>query len=262
MTMSSRLDAGRTAFGITVSIADPFLAEIISSQPLDFVVIDAEHSPLSLQEIQTQLIAMRTSQATQLVRVAHNDSVVIGQVLDLGAHGVVVPQVETGEDIRQAVAAAMYPPRGRRGFGPRRAARIGDRESYLAGANDSVLVVAMIESALAVDNLEAILAVDGLSGVIIGSQDLATSLGHLNEVEHPLVVETVHTIMQRCRDAAVPFGMYAPSSADIADLMTRRAQIITLGSDLLFFEQGMRRALEGMTSLRDRQLDARVADAG
>jgi 2-keto-3-deoxy-L-rhamnonate aldolase RhmA len=114
----------------------------------------------------------------------------------------------------------------------------------VAGANDSVLVVAMIESAPAVENLDAILAVDGLSGVIIGSQDLAASLGHLNDAEHPQVVETVHRIMQSCRDAGVPFGMYAASSAATADLMTRGAQIITLGSDLMFFEQGMRRALE------------------
>jgi 4-hydroxy-2-oxoheptanedioate aldolase len=244
MTMSARLGAGRTAFGMTMTIADPFLAEIISSQPLDFVVIDVEHAPFTLHDVQTQLIAMRTSQATQLVRVAHNDEAVIGQVLDIGAHGVVVPHVETADDLHRAVAAAVYPPRGRRGFGPRRAARLSDRDSYVARANDSVLVVAMIESALAVENLDVIVGVEGLSGVIIGSQDLAASLGHLNDVEHPQVVETVHQIMQTCRDAAIPFGMYAASSAATADLMTRGAQIITLGSDLLFFEQGMRRALD------------------
>jgi 2-keto-3-deoxy-L-rhamnonate aldolase RhmA len=239
------------AFGVTLTIPDPFIAEIFAAQPFDFLMVDTEHSPMSLYQLQNQLIALRTAQAAVLVRVPHHDSVSIMQALDLGADGVVVPQVDTAEAGQRAVRAALYPPAGDRGIGPRRAARLGSgRTAYLREANSRTFVAVMVESAAAVANLDAILQVEGLGGVIIGAADLSASLGHLDEPQHRDVRQAISQIMDRCAAAGVPFGMYAASPDEAGRLLQREARLITVGSDLLFLEQGLGRVLQDMTAVR------------
>jgi 4-hydroxy-2-oxoheptanedioate aldolase len=251
MTISSRSTERKIAYGMTLTIADPFVAEVIASQPLDFLMIDSEHSPVSPFQVQTQLIALRTSSAELLVRVPHLDPVAIMQVLDMGADGVVVPQVESADDARAVVRAAFYPPEGDRGVGPRRAARLTSRAGYYATANSRIAVIIMIESATGVGNLDEILAVPGIGGVIIGNADLAASLGHLGEPNHPDVVKAVDVIFAGCNAADVPFGMYAASASEASSLASRGARIVTVGSDLLFLEQGMSRVIASLDSVRD-----------
>jgi 2-keto-3-deoxy-L-rhamnonate aldolase RhmA len=260
MSLVQALARGKVAFGVTLTIADPFVAEVMAAQAFDFLMIDTEHSPMSAYQLQTQLIALRTSRAAILVRVPEHDENALMQALDLGAEGVVVPHVETGAECAAAVRAALYPPRGARGVGPRRAARLTDRETYFRRANDETFIGVMIESGPAVDNIDDILAVPGLGGVIIGTEDLAASLGHLNDVRHHDVGKAIEQISQRCAAAGVPFGRYAPS-ADAADrLISSGARLITVGSDLLFLEQGMSDAGESMLHARQRHAAAASSD--
>jgi 4-hydroxy-2-oxoheptanedioate aldolase len=256
VSLVEALTEGRAAFGVTLTIADPFVAEVMAAQAFDFLMIDMEHSPISAYQLQTQLIALRTSRAALLVRVPHQEDTAIMQALDLGAQGVIVPYVETGSECTAAVRAALYPPRGTRGVGPRRAARLTDRETYFRRANTGTFVGVMIESGPAVDNIDDILAVQGLGGVIIGAADLAASLGHLNDAQHDDVVKAVEHIMQRCAAADVPFGMYAASADEAARLMSRGARLITIGSDLLFLEQGMRATADRVLPVREWRTDA------
>jgi 2-keto-3-deoxy-L-rhamnonate aldolase RhmA len=242
VSLVQALARGEAVFGVTLTIADPFVAEVMAAQAFDFLMIDTEHSPMSSYQLQNQLIALRTSRAAILVRVPEHDENAVMQALDLGAEGVVIPHVETGGECVAAVRAALYPPRGTRGVGPRRAARLTNRERYFRRANDDTFIGVMIESGPAVDNIDDILAVPGLGGVLIGTEDLAASLGHLNDVRHDDVAKAIEQITQRCAAVGVPFGRYAPS-ADVADrLIASGARLITVGSDLLFLEQGMRTA--------------------
>jgi 2-keto-3-deoxy-L-rhamnonate aldolase RhmA len=255
VSLVQALARGRAAFGVTLTIADPFVAEVMAAQAFDFLLIDMEHSPISAYQLQTQLIALRTSQAAALVRVPDQDETAIMQALDLGAQGVVIPHVEGGAECTGAVRAAMYPPRGNRGVGPRRAARLTDRETYFRLANDDTFVGVMIESGPGVDNIDDILAVPGLGGVIIGTEDLAASLGHLNDARHDDVVKAIEQITQRCTAAGVPFGRYAASADEADRLISSGARLITVGSDLLFLEQGMRNAADRMLPVRQRRAD-------
>ena len=183
------------AFGVTLTIPDPFLAELFASQPLDYLMVDTEHSAISIESLQAYLIGLRTSEATILVRVPHNDATTIGQALDLGADGVVVPHIDTADDCRAAVAAAYYPPLGHRGYGPRRAARLASAAApYLASANSNVCLIVMLETVVAVENLTEILAVPGLGGVIVGAGDLAASLGLLGDQQHADVIAAIDRI--------------------------------------------------------------------
>jgi 2-keto-3-deoxy-L-rhamnonate aldolase RhmA len=256
VSLAEQLAGGKAAFGVTLTIADPFVAEVMAAQSFDFLLIDMEHSPISAYQLQTQLIAMRPSRAALLVRVPSRDETAIMQALDLGAQGVVVPHVETGGECAAAVSAAMYPPRGTRGVGPRRAARLTDRETYFRRANADTFVGVMIESWPAVENIEEILAVEGLGSVLIGTADLAASLGHLNQPRHGDVVKAIDRIMDCCAAAGVPFGMYAASADEAARLMSRGARFITVGSDLLFLEQGMRASADQVLPVRQWQVEA------
>src|SRR6185436_3836034 len=136
-------------------------------------------------------------QATQgrahgLVRVPACDPVWIRQVLDLGAHGVIVPLVQSAADAVRAVTASKYPPSGTRGVGMTRATGYGlELESYIARANEECAVILQIEHIDAVKNIDAILAVPGLDGILIGPNDLSGSMGKLGNTGDPEVVQAM-----------------------------------------------------------------------
>src|SRR5580704_10680020 len=123
---AEKLRTKQTAIGTVISFADPTVTELLA-EDLDFVWIDMEHSPQTLQTVQAHVMATGALGATPLVRIPWNNPALIKPVLDLGAAGVIVPMVLTAEDAREAVAACLYPPEGVRGFGPRRPSRYGRR---------------------------------------------------------------------------------------------------------------------------------------
>jgi 2-keto-3-deoxy-L-rhamnonate aldolase RhmA len=246
-----RLRAGRPAFGISLTVADPFVAELLGAQPFDFLLIDTEHAPISVSELQTMLISLRPARGSAVVRVSRNDDVQIMQALDLGAEGIVVPSVETPDDCARVVEAAFYPPGGTRGIGPRRAGRLAERSPYLERANSEIAVVIMIESQAGVENIDAIASVPGVSGVLIGMADLAASYGHIGELGHPEVRKAVDRIGAGCRAANLPFGRHAGSAGQARQLLESGARIVTLGSDAIFLEEAAARALNAVEPLRD-----------
>src|SRR4051812_47186743 len=155
MRFAEKLKSGETAFGTVVSFTDPTVTELLSAD-LDFVWIDMEHSPQTLQTVQSHIMATMGSGATPLVRVPWNDAVLIKPVLDCGAAGVIVPMVRRAEDASMAVAACMYPPYGVRGFGPRRPSRYGRAggPAFCRKMNEEMICVLQIEHADAVRNIE------------------------------------------------------------------------------------------------------------
>jgi 2-keto-3-deoxy-L-rhamnonate aldolase RhmA len=245
------LEARQPALGVSLTIADPFVAELIGAAGLDFVMIDTEHAPLPIDVLQSILIALRTSESTSLVRCAGNDPILIKQILDLGAEGVIVPDVATAADCVAAVAAARYSPLGHRGFGPRRAARLdGGRAEYLRRANDEVAVIAMIENAVALHNIDEILATSGLDGVMVGPADLAVTMGYLHDLGNAAVQAAIEDIRLACERHNVPFGIFAASEPAARKWIERGACLVTVSADLQFLDQGLARTNELAGELR------------
>src|SRR5690349_5470490 len=122
--LTDKLRRGQVCLGTTITFADPTVTEALCGV-LDFVWIDMEHNPLSLEAVQGHIMATKGSDTTPLVRVPWNDPVLIKPVLDIGAAGVIIPLIRTADDARRAVAACRYPPDGIRGFGPRRPSNYG-----------------------------------------------------------------------------------------------------------------------------------------
>jgi 2-keto-3-deoxy-L-rhamnonate aldolase RhmA len=232
--------AGGLALGVSITIADPFVAEVIGGAGFDFVLIDTEHSPVTLDQLQVLLIALRTSASTVFVRPAANDATLIKQILDLGAEGLVVPEVDDAASCANAVAAARYPPLGRRGFGPRRAARLeGGRSAYIARADDEVAVFVMVESADAVANIDAVLRTPGLDGIMVGPADLAVTMGHLNDFSHPDVAARIADVRAACQRNSVPFGIFAGTEQAARRWAADGASFMTIGADTQFLDQGL-----------------------
>ncbi len=230
---------GEVCFGTAITFTDPAISESLAGD-LDFVWIDAEHNALSLETIQLHLMAVKGTATFPVVRVAWNDPVLLKPVLDIGAPGVVVPLIRTAEDARLAVSACRYPPEGIRGFGPRRGSRYGrdGGPEYCQQANDSIMVNVQIEHAEAVKNVDAILATEGLSGIVIGPNDLAGSMGHTGRPTHPDVSKAIDSVIAKARAAKKFVGIgcgIAP--AELRDWARRGVQWLLMGADFVLLRK-------------------------
>lgn len=255
--MKSRLlnsiQRGRPIVGVSHVIQDESVTETLRDVDLDFLLIDMQHIAITIETVQRTLIALQPTEMSVLVRPLRNDEAMIGQVLDVGADGVIVPMVNTGDDARRAVAAVRYPPHGTRSWGPRRAARVhGGAEAYARDADDSVVVITQVETAEAIKNLDDILSVPGLSGVMIGPTDLAISLGYMHDCTNARVQDTIQSVLDRCRERAVPFGFFASSVEDGVYWMERGGMILTCSSDTTFVAQGMTQMSAQIAAVRER----------
>jgi 2-keto-3-deoxy-L-rhamnonate aldolase RhmA len=228
-----KLRRGTLALGTCVSFTDPTVTEALSTI-LDFVWIDMEHSVLSLEAVQGHVMATKATSTAALVRVPWNDPVLIKPVLDLGADGIIVPNVRSAEEARRAVAACLYPPDGIRGFGPRRPSKYGrvPGPELCRAANAAVLVVAQIEHLDAVRALDEILSVPGLSSIVIGPNDLSGSMGHMAEPGHPEVRAAIESIVDRARRRGVPVGIAVGENEDVVRGWAERgASWVSMGND-------------------------------
>ncbi len=212
----ARLAAGETVIGAWLTIPELSVAEIMAGAGFDYVIIDAEHAPWTVGEIQVALAGFARSETVLLVRVPWNDQVAIKQVLDAGIDGLVCPMVRTVEEARNLVAACRYPPAGTRGFGPRRASDYYKRaRDYAATANDELVIVPQIEDARFLRELEGILALDGVDAICLGPADFSGSLGRLLDWAHPEVASALDTVLAtaKTKGVAVCTGIVVPPEA-------------------------------------------------
>jgi 2-keto-3-deoxy-L-rhamnonate aldolase RhmA len=239
----ARIRRRDTLIGPLLTLATPQVAELFALAGCDWVWIDLEHTPLSLDAAQ-QLIQAVGGRAGTVVRVPWNDPVHIKQALDLGCDGIVVPQVRTAVEARQAVAAAKYPPAGIRSVGIARAQEYGmTLGDYVKSANEHVAVLVQIEHIDAVPHVADILAVAGVDGVIVGPYDLSASMGRPGEINHPDVAAAVAKVAEACNQRQMAWGAFAPDAASAKSYRDRGATILAVGTDTMYLWKGMRAVL-------------------
>ncbi|GLY68934.1 HpcH/HpaI aldolase family protein [Amycolatopsis taiwanensis] len=234
-TLRHRLrDADRTLFGGWVCSGSPVMAEIMAGSGLDWVLIDMEHAPNGLESTLAQLYAVSGYSTTPVVRVPSPDTVMIKQVLDLGAQTILVPMVSTADEARTVAEAAQYPPAGRRGVGSAlaRSARWNRVGEYLQNSAEHVSVFVQIETAEGVGNAEAIAATRGIDGVFVGPSDLAASMGVLGKQTHPDVVAAVHRAFEGVTAAGKPVGVNAFDPQTAHAYEEAGARFILVGADV------------------------------
>ena len=214
----SRLDAEETLLGVGITLADMAVTEALAAS-VDFLWIDTEHTHLSHESVLAHLIAARACGTPALVRVPTSDVGRIKPLLDIGADGIIVPQVRSAEEVRAIVAACRYPPLGTRGFGPRRAGAYGRAahgKEYFEQANASIFVAVQIENCDALADLAAICAAVGLDSIALGPYDLSVSLGYPGELERPEVRSKLQYIITTARAAGKYVGTGLGANAAMA----------------------------------------------
>ncbi|GAA1778027.1 4-hydroxy-2-oxoheptanedioate aldolase [Pseudarthrobacter sulfonivorans] len=232
--------AGRPLAGMWVCSGSPLIAELCAGSGLDWLLIDAEHSPNGLESILAQLQAVHGYPVHALVRPPVNDTVIIKQYLDLGVQNLLIPMVNSAAEAEAAVAATRYPPNGVRGVGSAlaRAARWNRVPDYLARAGETISVTVQIESTAAVEHVEDILAVDGVDAIFLGPSDLAASMGLLGQQEHPEVRAAVEHCLAAANAAGKPAGVNAFNEATARHYLTSGANFILVGADVALLARG------------------------
>mgnify|MGYP001350655054 CR=1 FL=1 len=175
-----KIRRGEVCIGTSISLRDPVTTEALATSGLfDILWIEMEHMAISLETVERHVMATKGTNVMTIVRVGWNDPVLIKPVLDIGVPAVIVPLVQTADDVRNAVKACRYPPDGIRGFGPRRSADTlefggAGGPDWIKKANEEMITVVQIEHIEAVNNLDEILSVPNLNGVYIGPADMSS----------------------------------------------------------------------------------------
>ena len=237
--IATAISEGETAIGArTVTRSTTFIG-VYAELGFDFTWVDLEHggmSPLDAQAVEPLVWAAEAADIDLLVRLPSGDPHVIRKVLDTGVRTVLIPRVETAEEVRSAVEAARFTYEGapgERGVASSKASRWGaDFDGYADREDRSTTVGVMLENRTAVDNLEEILAVPELGFVFIGPADLSVSLGKPLETADPEVVATIDEIREAGLAADVPVGRIVNDVEKAVEAIDAGYSILRIGGEV------------------------------
>lgn len=236
-SLKSRMAKRELTIGSWITIGHTSVAEIMAQAGFDWLTVDMEHSAITLSEAQNLIQVIELSGVTPLVRVGTNDSNLIKRVMDAGAHGVIVPMVNTAQDAEKAVKSVKYPPVGFRGVGLTRAQKFGfGFDQYQKWCAEESIVIVQIEHIDAVKNLEEILAVKGVDGFLVGPYDLSGSLGKPGKFDASDVIEALAKVkrISALFNALSGFHVVQPDIEDFYKKKNEGYKFIAFGFDALF----------------------------
>lgn len=211
--LKEKLEKRELSIGSWLTIPHQAVIEILSTAGFEWLTIDMEHSPISIETIMNLIGHIQGNGMQALVRVSKNEEVSIKRVLDAGADGVIVPMIKNKEEAIKAVNYVKYPPIGNRGVGLNRAQKYGTAfGTYQEWVEDSAVVIAQIEHIDAVNNLEEIFSVSGIDGIIVGPYDLSASMGYPGEYDRQDVKEALEKVDVIAKKLNKPLGFHVIDS--------------------------------------------------
>ena len=254
-TFRDRLTTGESVCGLWVTLESASITEMAVALGMDWVVIDAEHGHLDWKDILEHVRATVRSNTVALVRVAERNAALVKRALDIGADGVIIPWVETPEQLSEALGMAQYPPGGIRGIGAERATCWGQcfRE-HTATADEDILVIPLIESVRGAANIDALLRIDGVDTFFFGPADFSATAGYPGEWEGPGVAEAIRTAAAKIQTAGKHTGVVATGMDDFRRREQEGFRMLGLGLDASLLIRELRRSLSQIG--RDRTLTA------
>ena len=245
--LRQRLVKGEKVFAAWVASGNPRIAETLARTGFDAVIVDLQHGEGSFAEARDCIAATALAGRPAGVRVGLEGYSDAARLLDMGAELAVMPMVNTVEDARKLVDALKYPPVGGRSWGPPRAVTLQGSvvETYRTTANDSLIVLAMIETSTAVDAMEAILDVPGLDGVFVGPSDLSISLTNGARLDHrlPEAVAVMERLLVAAKKRNKVTAIFCAGGEAAARNAAMGFDILAVGSDWGFLTDGAKAAL-------------------
>lgn len=246
--LKTALSDGATVVGSFIRIPAPEIAELCAHAGCDFVIVDAEHTPVGWERISAMIIAAENAGTTPILRVSNHSRDLISRGLDTGAHGIMIPQVEERVTASSAVSATRYGPGGTRGTAGNMRTGYGmvmSYADYVEAANHAVFVVLQIESSTGVEAAAEISSVEGIDCLFIGLTDLSVDLGYPGEYEHKTVEEHVERIFEVAAELGLAVGVPVSDEAMAERYVKRGARFIAAG-DVGVFGRAIRGFVEGV----------------
>jgi 2-keto-3-deoxy-L-rhamnonate aldolase RhmA len=247
--VKKKLKNRELTIGSWITIGNASIAEILANAGYDWLVIDLEHTTISLEQAGELIRTIELSGVPSLVRLTSNEENQIKRVMDAGAQGIVVPMVKSAVDAKSAVAATRYPPLGTRGVGLARAQKYGASfQEYLSWQSDisnGPVVIVQIEHIAAVDNLKEILSVQGVDAFIIGPYDLSCSMGIAGEFEHPKFKQAMGKIIDISNEEGGVSGLHVvePDADKLRDAIRAGHKFIAYSVDIRMLDVAARSGL-------------------
>ncbi len=234
-SLKEAIHSGRLIVGTFAALPAPEAVEIIGQTGFDFVVIDDEHGWMNPETQSSLVLAARSVGIGAIVRLRENSPTLAGRALDMGAHGILVPHVDSADEAKRAVHAAKFFPDGERGISYRTRSAgycVPDHMAYTAAANAATCVGVLIESKHAVEHLDDILRVPGLDFVLIGHKDLSQSLGYPSQTQRPEVMEHITTILSKTRAAGLTLAVGVSQAEQAKPFVELGARMVLVSKDM------------------------------
>lgn len=235
--------------GAFVASCNPTNVEILGMNGLDFVILDMEHSPLGLETMVDMIRAAEAYGMVAVPRVYTIETKLMRRVLDVGAHGLLVPMVNNMDDARYIMDAVKFPPLGARGMNAGRGPRWGGYDHYIQEANDALFTMFQCETREGLSHVEEMAAMDGLDSIFIGTGDLSLDMGHPQDLKNPEVVAAVDRILRACQEHGKIPGIVTGSPEAAAERIRQGFRIVTIMNDLGMFKAQSQRQIEQVHAL-------------
>lgn len=250
--LKKRLQQGETLHGCWLNLGSSLTAEIVGQAGFDWVLIDLEHGAGNEKDVLFQLQGLQASSTSAIVRVESNDRRRIQRVLDLGADGIMCPQIETVADAQKALSGLLYPPDGKRGVAKMvRATGFGQNfDTYKQQSRDNLIGIIQIETTDALNHLDEIASLDGVDVLFIGPADLSMSLGIFGQLDHPRFKEAVDATVAAANKAGKATGILLFDPEDYSTYHDMGIRLIACGSDATFVANGARNIAQTLNNKR------------
>ena len=223
-----RLKSNQRVLGCIIQGNLPSLVEMAGLAGFHFVFIDVEHYSFSMQDCENLVRAAETKGICPFIRTPYKDPKSVLKLLDIGATGIIYPEINTKEEAEKVVKFTKYPPHGVRGLASTRSADYGftPKKEYIKHANKEIAVIVVLESQTALNNLDEILSVKGIDAFLIGTSDLSMSLSLNGDASHPKVLAAVDEILQMGKKLGVSIGGYLRSGQSPDEYFASGASIV------------------------------------
>ena len=232
---------GDGVVGVFSKTCDPGIIETMGYAGVDYVIIDLEHGPNSVQSVQNLIRGAQIAGLMPIVRVKESCASVMGEVLDIGAGGIQVPQITTRAEAEAVINRVKFAPMGERGVCRFvRAAKYSskDRFEYFRDENEKVTIL-QIEGQEGIDNIDEILTIDGIDVLFIGPYDLSQSLGVAGEIDNPLVEEKMLEIIEKCKEKNITVGTFVDIPQNAVKWKKLGVKYISYSVDMGIFYEAM-----------------------